>query len=138
MDIANLFHVLYTLLFAAQITALIFYVEPTAPSIKSVVPSQALALAVVPALSYLSLPEHIRSFRSSDCINVFLFFSTMFDAVQVRTLWLRLASKKLAATTSVCFALKLMLLFAEVQGKKRYLHKKYQNLASEMASGVIA
>ena len=106
MDIANLFHVLYTLLFAAQITALIFYVEPTAPSIKSVVPSQALALTVVPALSCLSLLEHIRSFRSSDCVNVFLFFSTIFDAMQVRTLWLRLASKKLAATASVCLALK--------------------------------
>lgn len=129
---------LYALLFAAQLVTLVFYVLPAAPPIKTVIPSQAMAVAVVLSLSGLSLLEHVHSPRSSDGINVYLFFSIVFDAVQVRTLWLRLDSLKVAAAATACLILKVLLLIAETQGKKRYLFETYQKLAPETLSGVFA
>jgi len=108
------------------------------PSIKTSIPSQALAVVVVVGLSGLSLLEHGRLYRSSDGINVYLFFSIAFDAVQVRTLWLRLDTLKLAVAATVCVVLKVALLFVEAQGKKKFLFEKYKSLAPESLSGVFA
>jgi ATP-binding cassette subfamily C (CFTR/MRP) protein 1 len=108
------------------------------PSVKTNIPSQALAIAVIVALSGLSLLEHGRLCRSSDGINVYLFFSIAFDAVQIRTLWLRLDTLKLTVAATVCVVLKVALLVVEAQGKKRFLFEKYQSLAPESLSGVFA
>jgi ATP-binding cassette subfamily C (CFTR/MRP) protein 1 len=139
MMIIHLLHqALYFLILAAQLVTLVFYVSPAAPFIRTTIASQTLAVAVILGLSGLSFLEHERSLRSSDGINVYLFFSITFDAVQVRTLWLRLDSPKLVAAATVCLALKLVILGFEAQGKKKYLFRKYQSLAPETLSGVFA
>jgi ATP-binding cassette subfamily C (CFTR/MRP) protein 1 len=134
----TLHQALYVLILAAQLVTLVFYVSPVIPFIRTTIASQVLAVAVILGLSSLSLLEHGRSLRSSDGINVYLFFSITFDAVQVRTLWLRLDSLKLAAAATVCLALKLVILGFEAQGKRKYLFRKYQSLAPETLSGVFA
>lgn len=95
-------------------------------------------MAVVLASSGLSLLEHVRSPRSSDAINVYLFFSTILDAVQVRTLWLRQLPTTVAVAATVCVAFKFALLIAEAQSKMVGLMEDYQNLAPETLSGVYA
>lgn len=137
-SIANPFQALYVLLFAAQLIILAFYVSPAAASIKTAIPSQVMAVAVIIGLSGLSMVEHLRCPKSSDGINVYLFFTIAIDAMQVRTLWLRLDSLKLAIAATSCLALKVILLIAEAQGKNKYLFEKYQTLAPESSSGVFA
>jgi ATP-binding cassette subfamily C (CFTR/MRP) protein 1 len=82
--------------------------------------------------------EHVRSCRSSDSISVYLFFSIALDAVQVRTLWLRHVTLKLAVAITICLVLKLALLIVEAQKKTKFLFEKYRSLAPETLSGVIA
>ena len=129
--------VLYALLLGAQITTLVFWASPTPRAIRTAIPSQVLGVVDVLALSALSLVEHTRSYSSSDGVNVYLLFSIAFDAVQVRSVWLRAATRVAAATTS-CLALKLMLLVCETQGKRRSLLKDERDLPPESTSGVIA
>lgn len=107
-------------------------------AVKTVLPSEALSVVVIIGLSALSFLEHVRSPRSSDGINIYLFFSIIFDAAQVRTLWLRFASFNLAIVASICLGLKFVLLLVEAQGKRRYLVEKYRALAPETLCGVFA
>jgi len=107
-------------------------------ALKPVLAAQSLAVPVVLGLSALSLLEHTRSPRSSDTINVFLFFSTMFDAVQVRTFWIRPLPTAVAVTASICLSLRIILLLAEAQSKSTSLYEEYKNLAPETLSGVYA
>jgi ATP-binding cassette subfamily C (CFTR/MRP) protein 1 len=129
---------LYALLFAAQLATLVFWAVKPPLSIKTAVPSQALAVTVVPGLGVLSLLEHSRSPRTSDAINTYLFLSILFDAVQVRSLWLRLHSLKLAIAATSCLGLKCMLLIAEAHSKSRYLAERSKSLSPETLSGVFA
>lgn len=110
----------------------------TTEQIATAVPALSLVIAVVLGLGGLSFLEAVRSPRSSDAINVYLFLSIVFDAVQVRTLWLRVFSIKMAVAFSVCLGLKLVLLAFEVQGKMKWLLEDYRGLAPETLSGVFA
>ncbi|KAJ4291830.1 hypothetical protein N0V90_009726 [Kalmusia sp. IMI 367209] len=129
---------LYIFLLAAQLAVLAFTASTSSSSTssRSAIAAQSLIIAVIIGLSGLSLLEHVRSPRSSDAINAYLFFSTIFDAVQLRTLWLRPLSMSIAIAASVCLALKLILLVAEAQNKIAWLMEDYRNLAPETLSGV--
>jgi ATP-binding cassette subfamily C (CFTR/MRP) protein 1 len=130
---------LYVLLFAAQLSLLIC--TATSHGIagsQTAIAALSLLIAVVLTSSGLSLLEHVRSPRSSDAINVYLFFSTIFDAVQVRTLWLRPLPTTVSVAASVCVAFKFVLLIAESQGKFAWLMEDYRCLAPETLSGVYA
>jgi hypothetical protein len=128
----------YTLLLAAELTDLVLWTSQDAPKTKAAIPAAAISVAVVLALSCLSFLEYPRSTRSSDGINVFLFLSVIFDAVMARTLWLLPNAYKLALCTTICTALKLLLLALEAQGKTRFLFPQYKHLAPEELSGVFS
>ncbi|KAL1598820.1 hypothetical protein SLS60_007962 [Paraconiothyrium brasiliense] len=105
---------------------------------QTAIAAQILLTAVVLALSSLSLLEHVKSPRSSDAINVYLFFSIIFDAVQLRTLWLRPLPTTVCVAASVCFTVKFALWLAEAQSKFAWLKEDYRSLAPETLSGVYA
>ncbi|KAJ4360390.1 uncharacterized protein N0V89_000952 [Didymosphaeria variabile] len=62
----------------------------------------------------------------------------MFDAVQLRTLWLRPLPTSVCVAASVRFAVKLALWFAEAQNKFTWLREDYRSQAPETLSGVYA
>ncbi|PSN69168.1 P-loop containing nucleoside triphosphate hydrolase protein [Corynespora cassiicola Philippines] len=128
---------LYFLLIAVQIAILAFSITFLGP-IKTAIPSTTLSLVAVLGLNGLSFIEHIRSPRTSDGINMYLFLSSIFDAVQVRSLHLRHIPTQLKGAAIACLVLKIVLLLAEMQGKGKYLYAKYQSLAPETLSGVFA
>ncbi|KAF2437796.1 P-loop containing nucleoside triphosphate hydrolase protein [Karstenula rhodostoma CBS 690.94] len=130
---------LYVLLFAAQLSLLVF--TATSRGIagsQSAIAAHTLLVAVVLALSGLSLFEHVRSPRSSDAINVYLFFSTIFDVVQLRTSWLCPLPATVSIAASACVAFKVVLLIAEAQDKFAWLMEDFRSLAPETLSGVYA
>ncbi|KAB8199402.1 P-loop containing nucleoside triphosphate hydrolase protein [Aspergillus parasiticus] len=97
-----------------------------------------LALVDSLALCFLSNFEHIGTIRTSTVINVYLFFSTIFDAVQCRTLWLLQRKGSLPILFSVMIAIKSILLFLEAQGKDSLLLSDFKDLGPEATSGVFS
>ena len=85
-------------------------------------------------LSYL---EHFHSPRTSDVLNIYLFFSAIFDATQVRTIWLLSGQTKIAVVASICLGLKLSCLALEVLAKDDILLDKYRSLGPERLSGIF-
>src|ERR1700760_1565544 len=100
--------------------------------------SAVLSVVVLPLLSILSYIEHFRSTTTSDGINVYLFFSIIFDAIQTRTLWLHSDLKDLAITFSVGLLLKLLLFSLELRSKRSTLLLDSSKLSPETWSGLFS
>ena len=73
------------------------------------------------ALSYL---EHSRSLRPSALLNAYLFFTVLFDAVVLRTLWTMLPSSAVRDLFTASFAFKAVILFLEAKEKREYLRNE--------------
>lgn len=111
--------------------------ERTQASIASASLSFVDALAFLP-LSYL---EHSKSLRPSAILNVYLFFSIIFDAIRVRTMWLieNKFNSDIAVLFTMSFCLKSILLVLEAWEKKRYLSDRDRTSYSpEETSGALA
>ena len=93
-----------------------------------------LAALVVVVLSYF---EHVRSIRPSFLLNVYLFFSLVFDLAQARTLYLLQDDTLKASIFSAGMGIKLTLLFLEAQGKATYLRPPFRSLPPEATSGIF-
>ncbi|OGM47734.1 ABC transporter [Aspergillus bombycis] len=119
---------------AVQLALVVFWSQGTS---RVSLAAAILALADSLALCFLSNAEHLGTPRTSTVINVYLFFSTIFDAVQCRTLWLLQSNGPLPALFSAMVAVKAVLLFLEAQGKSSILMPKFQGLAPEATSGVF-
>ena len=120
-----------------QLALLVLWTSRFAPRIKTAIPSASLSVIDALALCLLSDVEHSRSPRTSDAINLYLFFSIIFDTIQTRTLWLLPDSRPLAVVSTACVNLKFLLLLFEAQGKRSILTMQYKTLAPETLSGVF-
>lgn len=102
------------------------------------VPSAALNLVAALELLALTWIEDARSVRPSSLLNIYLIFTTFFDAVQVRTLYLHSpANSAVSAVFASTIAGKTVLLFLEGWRKTAYLMPRYKNLPPESTSGII-
>ncbi|KAF2734747.1 putative multidrug resistance protein [Polyplosphaeria fusca] len=97
----------------------------------------ASSLAFVASLAVfgLSYLEHSRSLRPSALLNLYLFFSVLFDAVVLRTLWIADLSTTMRDVFTASFALKGVIFFLEAKEKRRYL-KTNQSCGPEETSGL--
>jgi ATP-binding cassette subfamily C (CFTR/MRP) protein 1 len=102
------------------------------------VPALCLGLLVSLAVTGLSARSHVRSVRPSSLLSVYLLFSCLFDAVQVRTLFIGHTSKVIPSLLSVLIALRLVLLTIECRNKRPWLLSKYRNLPPEATAGVVS
>lgn len=93
-------------------------------------------LAAVAVLLLSSL-EHSRTLQPSIVLNLYLPVSLAFDAVQVRTLYLRNGTETIAALSAATVGIKLCLLFLESLNKRRYLKLPYREFSPETLSGII-
>lgn len=83
------------------------------------IPSAFISIICTPFLAVLSWLHHRTTNAPSGILEVALFFSSVFEAVHVRSYWLRAPElQTLAITTSICLAAKLTFLVMEMQPKK--------------------
>lgn len=101
------------------------------------VPSAVLSFLAVCAILLLSRLEHSRSVRPSFILNVYLFASSVFDAVQVRTLFLRHDKPAILGLFTANIAIKLALLVLESKSKRKSLRPPYNNFSPEATSGIF-
>jgi ATP-binding cassette subfamily C (CFTR/MRP) protein 1 len=97
-----------------------------------------LGLLVSLAVVVLSTQSHMRSVRPSSLLSVYLLFSCLFDAVQVRTLFLSHADKVVPSLLSLSIALRLVLLTIECRNKKPWLRAQYRIFPPEATAGVVS
>lgn len=91
------------------------------------------------ALFALSQYEHNRTTRPSTLICLYLLVTTLFEAAQVRTLWLlQPESLVLAAITTASFAVRVVLLAVEAQGKVPCLAAGLEKPSPESTSGILS
>jgi len=116
---------------------LILWASPGASDTQASIAAACLSLAAAIGICILSYLEHTRSIQPSEVLNLYLFFSVAFDAVQVRTLWLRNESSTIAAVFTASMATKLVLLLLEMVEKRPFLLPGYQKLPLESTSGIL-
>jgi len=89
------------------------------------VPAAVLSFAAALAIFCLSRFEHSRSIRPSVILNVYLLASLVFDAVQVRTLYLRHDDPLILGLFAINIGIKLTLLLLEAKNKRHFLKQPY-------------
>ncbi|KAJ4385223.1 hypothetical protein N0V93_010284 [Gnomoniopsis smithogilvyi] len=109
---------------AVQTALLVAWTRPGASGTRASLAAAVLDLVDVLALAALSWLEHAYSPRPSTLINVYLLASLVFDAVQLRTLWLidqRHPDNVLPAEFSSALVIKTSILFLEAVEKGQFL-----------------
>ncbi|KAE8137329.1 ABC transporter-like protein [Aspergillus pseudotamarii] len=122
---------------ALQIVLLIEWASRSVPSNRMSVPAASLRVVDAIVMLTLSVVEYRRSIRPSTILNVYLLFSLLFDAVQLRTLWLMHDQIPLSAIASASLATKTILLLLEAQNKRNVLRDPYRNLSPESVAGIF-
>lgn len=100
------------------------------------IPSAILGLASSAIIIGLSYVEDIKSTRPSSLLTVYLLLSILFDATQIRTLWLthRVA---IAAVQSAVLGTKIAMLLLENREKTSYLKFPYKEYPPEATCGIV-
>ncbi|GLB10798.1 hypothetical protein AtubIFM57258_007210 [Aspergillus tubingensis] len=106
--------------------------------VRTAIPAVAVSLVDALSIAILSTIEHNRSVRPSSLLGIYLLFSSLFDAVQVRTLFIRHYPSSLGALSAATVTLKLLLLALEAQNKRSYLKEPLLAIPPESTSGLLA
>ncbi|TIA36906.1 putative multidrug resistance protein [Aureobasidium pullulans] len=109
---------------------------PSTPRTTLSLAETTLSFTGAASMCLLSHLEHTKSIRPSALLNFYLFFSVLFDAVQLRTLWEIQGLETVAQVFSSAFGLKVVLLVLEATEKGALLNPPYRNSAPEAKSGL--
>ncbi|GKZ63827.1 hypothetical protein AnigIFM50267_000113 [Aspergillus niger] len=123
-------------LICSQITLLMLWGMAPQHCNKTTIASACLSLICSLGIPILSWNEHIRSVSPSNLLCIYLLFSTLFDGVQARTLWLRFPST-IAGTCTAGLGVRFLLLIAESQEKQTYLKPQFANYSPEKLGGMV-
>lgn len=126
---------------AVQTALLVAWTRPGAYGTRASLAAAVLGLLDVLALAALSWLEHSYSPRPSTLINVYLLASLVFDAVQIRTLWLideSHSANVLPAEFSASLVIKTSILFLEAVEKGKFLPPEWANRSPEETAGVFS
>ncbi|KAE8348413.1 ABC transporter-like protein [Aspergillus coremiiformis] len=121
-----------------QIVLIIEWASPSVASNRMSIPAASLRVVDAFVMLTLSAVEYQRSIRPSTILNVYLLFTLLFDAVQVRTLWLMHNQIPLSAIASASLAAKMIVLILEAQNKRKVLREPYRDLSPESIAGIFA
>jgi hypothetical protein len=122
--------------FALQLALSVLWTQSSAAT-KVSVAAAVLGLLSAVLLCGLSYTEHTRSIRPSTVISMYLAISILFDAVQVRTLWLLDDAKTLAVLSTAALVTKITMFLVEIQGKRSFLLEAWSQGSPEATSGII-
>lgn len=114
------------------------WTQDSAIPTRASVPTAILSLIGSSALPLLSYVEHVYSCRPSTTINIFLLFTTLFDAARARTLWLQPYHQDIAIVAVASVSIKILSLALEATQKRRYLRSAYRSLPPEDTSGILS
>jgi ATP-binding cassette subfamily C (CFTR/MRP) protein 1 len=104
---------------------------------KAAIPSAFVSLLVTFVLGSLSFFHQRTSAAPSTIVEGSLFFSVLFEAVQMRSYWLRSPElESLAITTSISLAIRTFTLLVEAQPQRRQRHDSSNN-SVELAYGFL-
>ncbi|OQE10326.1 hypothetical protein PENVUL_c004G03056 [Penicillium vulpinum] len=122
--------------FVLQLSLLVLWSVSVASRTSTSIPSAALGLANSTIIIGLSYTEDIKSTSPSSILTVYLILSILFDATQLRTLWLthRVA---IAAVQSAILGTKFAMLLLETREKTSYLKSPYKEYPPEATSGIV-
>ncbi|EHA23283.1 hypothetical protein ASPNIDRAFT_37295 [Aspergillus niger ATCC 1015] len=123
-------------LICSQITLLMLWGMAPQHCNKTTIASACLSLICSFGIPILSWNEHIRSVSPSNLLCIYLLFSTLFDGVQARTLWLRFPST-IAGTCTAGLGVRFLLLIAESQEKQTSLKPQFANYSPEKLGGMV-
>ncbi|OHE96342.1 hypothetical protein CORC01_08414 [Colletotrichum orchidophilum] len=104
---------------------------------KTAVAAAALTILDGIFLAALSFTEHSRSLGPSLLLSVFLVLSTIFDAVRLRTLWVKSVGTPIVSLSTAAFALKFALLVQEEASKRRWIIDDASEYSSEETAGLF-
>ncbi|CAG8909081.1 unnamed protein product [Penicillium egyptiacum] len=122
--------------FALQLSLLVLWSVSVASQTSTSIPSAALGLANSTIIIGLSYVEDIKSTSPSSLLTVYLLLSVLFDATQIRTLWLT-DRVIIAAVQSAILATKLAMLILETREKTSYLNPPYKEYPPEATCGIV-
>jgi hypothetical protein len=122
-------------LIAVQLALLIVWTSHQVT--RATVPAAVLSFIASLAVSVLSRLEHSRGIRPSTLLNLYLLTSLLFDAVQVRTLYLRHDDLAILGLFTASVAIKAVLLLLEAKNKRAYLRPPYNRFSPETTSGIF-
>ena len=128
---------LSVLLFGLHVTLIALWAKAEG-SVKTAVPYAVVTLIASTTLSASAvLVEHNHALRPSSLFIIYLFVSCVFDAVQVRTLFLRGRYGALSGVLLATVLLKLTLLYLEAKNKRSYLKEPYRLFPPETLAGIF-
>lgn len=110
---------------------------PNTPT-RTTLPASILSLFASLAILVLSIFEHSRSVRPSFIVNIYLFASLSFDAVQTRTLYLRHEAGTIMGLFTANIVLKAILVLLESRSKRNCLKSPYNSYPPEATSGIFS
>jgi ATP-binding cassette subfamily C (CFTR/MRP) protein 1 len=129
---------LYIALFAAiQLALLISWSLKSLNRTKLSIASAALSFVDSLFFCLLSYKEHSRSLRPSALLGTYLFFSLIFDAVRLRTLWHLERDQLIRALFTSSLLAKFMLLLLEARDKRIYLNSADRLRGPEETSSIF-
>lgn len=130
------------LLTTFQTALLVAWTRPGAYGTRASLAAAVLGLLDVLALAALSCFEHVYSPRPSTLINVYPLASLVFDALQLRTLWLvdedHTTANLLPAEFSATLPIKTSALFLEAVEKAKFLSPEWTSRSPEETAGVFS
>ncbi|KAF6838319.1 hypothetical protein CMUS01_04702 [Colletotrichum musicola] len=130
--------VLISILTAIPVALTALWAREESLSVDSRVAIAVGALAIVDGLAAatLSFTEHTKSVGPSLLLSAFLILSTIFDAVRLRTLWLKSVGVPIVSLSTASLALKLAILVLEEQSKRRWIIGDKEVWSSEETAGL--
>jgi len=124
---------IYTIL---QLVLLVLWCLDPAQRTLISIPASVLSLVAAAFICILSHLEHVKTVHPSNIINIYLFFSFLFDAVQLRTLWSIHSLNTIAGVFSASFSAKATLLILEAIEKGTFLALPYRWTSPEALSSI--
>ncbi|KAL1975277.1 hypothetical protein VTN31DRAFT_3669 [Thermomyces dupontii] len=112
---------------------------PSVSRTRASIALHALSFISTSVFCLLSYYEHSRTIHPSFLLNVYLFFSLLFDIARARTLWLRetgTVGRYIAVIFTVSVAIKAILVILEAIEKRRILRPQYKPCPPEATGNI--
>lgn len=116
---------------------MILWSSSSAKYVRTAIPSAALSLCSASTVVVLSWAEHRKTIRPSSLLALYLLSSIVFNAVQVRTLYIRDIAPSVAAVLSANIGVQVVLLVLESRSKLSSLIAFNQTLSPEALAGLF-
>ncbi|CAG8925975.1 unnamed protein product [Penicillium salamii] len=120
-----------------HVVLLVLWGRPNTPKTAATLSTEIATISTSLALLYLSHLEHLRSIRPSTTLNVFLFFTLLFDLTRLRTVYFMSNTRSVTTLLAISWMIKSITLLLEATEKRPLLKKAYENSPIESTSGVI-